>query len=151
VGKASYSKISIDHLKSHFKFNVKGGLKYILGIEVITTENSIELSQRQYITDILSRFGMQNCRTVQTPIDPKAPLVKADRSEPSHERTLYQQMVASLMYLVTCTRPDLAFSVSYISCFSSHRLKCHQTGIKRIFHYLARTQSLSFKSQCSAP
>jgi len=88
---------------------------------------------------------MENCRSVQTPIDPKAPLVKANGSEPSHECTLYQQMIGSLMYLVTCTRPDLAFSVSFLSCFSSHPLTCHQTAAKRVFRYIAGTRSLSLK------
>ena len=86
---------------------------------------------------------MENCRPVSTPIDPKAPLVKADGSEPPHERTAYQQMIGSLMYLVTCTRPDLAFSVSFLSRFSSHPLKSHHTAVKRVFRYLAGTRNVS--------
>src|SRR5205807_8583835 len=136
-------KVLIDHLKTHFKLTIKGGLKYILGIEVTSTEHSLELSQRQYITNILERFGMENCRPVSTPIDPKAPLVKADGSQPPHECTAYQQMIGSLMYLVTCTRPDLAFSVSFLSRFSSHPLKSYHTAVKRVFRYLARTRNVS--------
>jgi len=88
---------------------------------------------------------MENCRSVQTPIDSKAPLIKADGSQPPHERTLYQQMIGFLMYLVTCTRPDLAFSVSFLSRFSSHPLKCHYTAVKRVFRYIAGTRFLSLK------
>jgi len=88
---------------------------------------------------------MENCRSIQTPIDPKAPLVKADGSEPPHEHTLYQQMFGSLMSLITCTCPDLAFSVSFLLCFSSHPLKCHHTAAKRVCRYIAGTHFLSLK------
>jgi len=49
------------------------------------------------------------------------------------------------MYLVTWTRPDLAFSISFLLRFPSHRLKCHHTAAKRIFRYMARTCFLSLK------
>ena len=49
------------------------------------------------------------------------------------------------MYLVTCTRPDLAFSVSYPSRFSSHHLEHHHTAVKRVFRYLAGTRFVSLK------
>src|SRR5437868_4424240 len=86
---------------------------------------------------------MENCRRVTTPIDPKGPLVKADGSEPPHERTTYQEMISSLMYLITCTRPDPAFSVSFLSCFSSHSLNSYHTAVKRVFRYLTRTRNVS--------
>ena len=54
----------IDHLRSRFKVTVKGSLKYILGIEIKHTPEGMELSQHQYITNILSRFGMESCRPI---------------------------------------------------------------------------------------
>ena len=51
----------IDHLRCRFKFTVKGSLKYIHGIEIKHTPAGMELSQHQYITDMLSRFGVQSC------------------------------------------------------------------------------------------
>ena len=88
---------------------------------------------------------MDNCRPVSTPIEPKTSLVKASDSDPVFEQNLYQGMIGSLMYLVTCTRPDLAFSVSYLSRFASHPLERHHTAVKRVFHYLAGTSSMSLK------
>jgi len=69
--------------------------------------------------------------------------VKADDSEPAYEKQLYQQMIGSLMYLVTCTRPDLGFIVSFLSRFSSHPLLCHHPAVKRVFRYLAGTHTTS--------
>ena len=53
------------------------------------------------------------------------------------------------MYLVTGTYPYLAFSVSYLSCFSSYPLECHYTAVTRVFRYLAGTFSMSCKYTCS--
>ena len=58
-------------------------------------------------------------------------------------------MIGSLMYLVTFTRPDLAFSVSYHSRFSSHPLARHHTAVKRVFRYLAGTRFMSLKYKLS--
>ena len=66
-------------------------------------------------------------------MDPKTSLIKASDSDPGFEQNLYQHMIGSLMYLVTCTRADLAFSLSYLSRFSSHPLERHHTAVKVSF------------------
>ena len=150
AGSRSAINCLIDHLRSRFKVTVKGSFKYILGIEIKHKPEGMELSQQQYITNILSRFGMESCRPVSTPIDPKTSLVKASDCDPVFEQNLYQRMIGSLMYLVSCTRPDLAFSVSYLSRFASHPLERHHTAVKRVFPYLAVTRSMSLKFKPSS-
>ena len=120
----------IDHLRSRFKVTVKGRLKYILGIEIKHTPEGMELSQHQYITNILSHFEMESRRPVSTPVDAKTCLVKASDADPVFEQNLYQRMIGSLIHLITCTRPDLAFSVSHLSRFTSHPLEHHYTAVK---------------------
>ena len=66
----------LDHLRSQFKITVQGSIKYILAIHIKQTPVRIELWQRQYITNIVSRFGMQNCRPVSTVIHQKPCSVK---------------------------------------------------------------------------
>ena len=110
----------IDHLRSRFKATVKGSLKYIVAIEIKYTPEGMQLSRQQYISDILSCFGMHNCRPTSTPIDGQSLLVKAFDYDPLFAQNLSEPMIVAFMDLVTCTRPDLAFSVSYLSRFSSH-------------------------------
>ena len=133
------------HLKTHFEVTTKGRLSYILGIEISHTPDAIWLGQHQYITQICERFGMDNSRTVSTPLDPKCSLQSAPEEEEAFEQNLYQQMIGSLMYLVTCTRPDLAHVVSFLSTFSARPLSCHHTAVKRVFRYIWTTRSLSLK------
>ena len=88
---------------------------------------------------------MQSCRPVLTPIDPKTSFVKASDSDSGFEQNLYQRMIGYLMYLVTCTRSDLGFSVSYLCRYSSHPPERHHTAVKRVFRYLAGTGFMSLK------
>jgi len=46
------------------------------------------------------------------------------------------------MYLVTCTRPDIAHAVSVLSQFCSHPLEVHHAAVKRVFRYLSGTCSV---------
>ena len=54
-------------------------------------------------------------------------------------------MIGSRMYLVTWTRPDLAFSLSYLSHLSSHPLPCLHTAVNWVSRDLAGTTSMSLK------
>ena len=50
-------------------------------------------------------------------------------------------MIGTLIYLVTCTHPDLAFYVSYLSQFCSRPLDIHHTTVKRVLCYISGTCS----------
>ena len=87
---------------------------------------------------------------MSTTIDAKTSLVEAPDPDPVCEPNLYQRMIASLMYLIICARPDAAFSVSYLSCCSSNPLQPHHTARKRVFRYLAVTHPMSTKYKRSS-
>ena len=88
---------------------------------------------------------MSNCKSVSTPIDHASKLESAPKGTPPFEQNLYQQMISALLYLVTCTRPDLAFVISFLSQFSSCPLESHHTAVKRVFRYLSGTKSFTLK------
>jgi hypothetical protein len=44
-----------------------------------------------------------------------------------------------LLYLLTNTRPDIAFAVSQVACFSYSPKQSHASAVKQIVHYLSRT------------
>ena len=150
AGSRSDINTHIDYLRSWFQVTLKGSLKYIVAIEIKYTPEGMELSQHQCITNSLSHSGMENCSQELTHIDTNTSLVKASECDPVLEQNLYQHMIVSLMYLVTCTRPDLALSVSYLSRFSSHALERHETAVKKVFCYPAGTHSISLKYKRSS-
>ena len=65
-------------------------------------------------------------------------------------QNFYQSIIGSLRYLVTRTSPDFAFSVLYLSHFSSHPLVGYHGVVKRVFRFLAATSSRSLKSKPSS-
>jgi hypothetical protein len=54
------------------------------------------------------------------------------------DATQYRRLVGSLRYLAH-TRPDLAFSVGYVSRFMQRPTTEHQQAVKRIIRYVAGT------------
>ncbi|XP_047308518.1 secreted RxLR effector protein 161-like [Impatiens glandulifera] len=54
-------------------------------------------------------------------------------------RVLYSSVVGSLMYVIVCTRLDLARAVSVVSRFMVQLVKEHWQAVKRIFRYLRGT------------
>jgi hypothetical protein len=54
------------------------------------------------------------------------------------DTTQYRRLMGILRYL-THTRPDLAFSVGYVSRFMQRPTMEHQQAVKRIIHYVAGT------------
>ena len=55
----------------------------------------------------------------------------------------YKQAVGSLIYLACGTRPDIAFSTTYMSQFNERPSDLHWRSIKHILRYLKETKHLS--------
>ncbi|CAI7871121.1 unnamed protein product [Closterium sp. NIES-53] len=56
----------------------------------------------------------------------------------------YPELVGCLMYLMTCTRPDLAYPLSLLACYVApgrHR-KVHWDAAKRVLRYLSSTSGM---------
>ena len=51
----------------------------------------------------------------------------------------YRSAIGSLMYLATCTRPDLAAAMSELSKFSQNPGVAHWEGVKRVLRYVSGT------------
>ncbi|CAI7921118.1 unnamed protein product [Closterium sp. NIES-53] len=61
----------------------------------------------------------------------------------------YPELVGYLMYLMTCTRSDLAYPLSLLACYVApgrHR-KVHWDAAKRVLRYLCRTSSMGLELQ----
>jgi len=85
---------------------------------------------------------MINLNPVKTSLDLQIKLIKVSLDESAVDITLYQQKLGSLMYLITCTCPDIAYPVSLLSYFCSYPLASHHQAVNRVFHYLSGTHSL---------
>ncbi|MCH89963.1 putative copia-type polyprotein [Trifolium medium] len=124
-------------MKKRFAMSDLGKMKYFLGVEVCQTDEGIFIHQMKYASEILTRFGMENCNVVSSPIVTGCKLVKNEAGKASDAKS-YKQMVGSLMYLLA-TMPDLAFSVCLVARFMERPAEMHIAAIKRIMRYVKGT------------
>ncbi|XP_031285747.1 uncharacterized protein LOC116144434 [Pistacia vera] len=111
-----------------------GKMHYFLSIEVKQIVSGIFIRQKKYAQEVLERFQMGNCNSVQTSIVPGTKLTK-DVDGIKVDSTHFKHIVWSLMYLTT-TRPDLMFVVSLISRFMESPTELHFQAAKRVLRYL---------------
>ncbi len=130
-------------LSKRFEMKDLGPAKVMLGIEITRdrTNRKIFISQKEYTKQVLNRFQMANSRAVSTPMDKTAFSTLKHDQEALDENVPYRQAIGSLIYLVTGTRPDLAFSVRRLSQHLENPQKQHWSAVKRILRYLKGTET----------
>lgn len=121
-----------------FLSKIWGPLSYFLGIEVALSLESFVLTQRKYVTDLLSWHNMSSLHPVQTPLVMGCNLSLHDGLPPA-DATVYRQLVGGLQYLLL-TRPDIAFTVDKLSQFMHAPTTAHWTTAKRLLRYLNGTR-----------
>ena len=131
-------------LSDHFKMKDMGKLHYCLGVNIDLNVNSqrLLLSQKQYLSKLLEKYGLTEANPVSTPIDPSVKLMKDDGYSKRADPIRYQSMVGSLLHAARATRPDIALAVGIVSKFNANPTEAHLTAVKRIFRYLKGTANL---------
>lgn len=129
-----------------FEMKDLGPFPYCLRIEFSMDKKKGEfcMSQKNYTQEVLKRFNMENCKPVATPMNPAVKISKKicpiDEKEKAQMRQLlYRNLVGSLMYLATITRPDITYAVSALSQFNENPGEEHWKAGKRVLRYLKKT------------
>ncbi len=138
----SSSKEKLEHIinyLSHTFEMTSGPVDCFVGIKIRRDreKRSIFLSQKAYLSRNLVKFRMEECNTRKVPADPFTKLTRSVQKE--EESFLFLEAVGSLMYAVTCTRPDIAFAVGHVARFSSNPDRSHWEAVKRILAYVRGT------------
>ena len=131
-------KSTKDILKARFDMKDMGLADVILGVQITRTHNGLVLSQAHYVDKILEKFNANDTNVARTPIDTSQHLAK-NRGEPV-EQLEYSRIIGSLMYLMSCTRPDLAYAVSKLSRYTSNPSSIHWNCMTRLLRYLRYTR-----------
>ncbi|KAK6141007.1 hypothetical protein DH2020_025245 [Rehmannia glutinosa] len=126
-------------LKRNFDMKDMGLSDVILGIKISRTSDGIVLSQSHYVESVLGRFNTFDSAPAKTPVDLSLHLAK-NRGEPVSQLE-YARVIGSLMYLTNCTRPDIAYSVSKLSRFTSNPSTDHWKAVTRVLRYLKYTMN----------
>jgi hypothetical protein len=126
-----------EEMKATFRMSDLGLLRYYLGLEVTQMRSGITVCQSAYAAKILEGAGLTGCNSSHTPMEPRLKLSKSSTAPPI-DATKYRSIVGSLRYLVN-SRPDLAYSVGYISRFMENPTTEHMVAVKRVLRYIAGT------------
>lgn len=125
-------------LSGEFDIVDLGQVEKFLGIEIERDfkNKRLMLHQKTYIQSVLNKFNMMDCKSVSTPCEVGLKLEKSDQMSSKYP---YRELIGCLIYLVICTRPDLAFAVSYFSQFQNNSNDEHYTYLKRVLRYIKAT------------
>ncbi|CAI5470992.1 unnamed protein product [Closterium sp. Yama58-4] len=123
-----------------------GELRSYLGLQITRdrARRTITLTQSHMVQQVLQRFGFTWSSPQSTPMATghSLPALPSDESvEPSGP---YPELVGCLMYLMTCTRPDLAYPLSILARYVApgrHRRE-HWEAAKRVLCYLCSTSGM---------
>ncbi|KAL0366533.1 UNVERIFIED_CONTAM: Retrovirus-related Pol polyprotein from transposon TNT 1-94 [Sesamum radiatum] len=126
-------------LTKHFDMKDMGLADVILGIKISKTSDGLALSQSHYIENILKKFKAYDSPPAKTPVDLNLHLAK-NKGE-SEGQIEYSRIIGSLMYIMNCTRPDIAYAVNKLSRFTSNPSKNHWKGLIRVLRYLKYTSN----------
>ncbi|CAI7855170.1 unnamed protein product, partial [Closterium sp. NIES-54] len=123
-----------------------GELRSYLGLQITRdrARRTITLTQSHMVHQVLQHFGFQYSSPQLTPLSTSHSLSAPPSDESVEPSGPYPELVGCLMYLITCTRPDLAYPLSLLARYVApgrHR-KVHWDAAKRVLRYLCSTSGM---------
>ncbi|CAI7878451.1 unnamed protein product [Closterium sp. NIES-53] len=123
-----------------------GKLTSYLGLRITRdrAQRTITLTRSHMVQQVLQRFGFTYSSPQSTPLTTGHSLSAPPSDEPVEPSGPYPELVGCLMYLMTCTRPDLAYPLSLLACYvapGGHG-KVHWDAAKRVLRYLCSTSGM---------
>ncbi|GJW67995.1 putative RNA-directed DNA polymerase [Tanacetum coccineum] len=111
--RAGYKRCAMDHCPA----------KQVLGMSIIKDrmKGTLRLSQVKYIGKVLEKFNMKDAKA---------------RCQPLGD---HFKLIGSVMYVMVCTRPDIAHAVGVVSRFMSNPRREHLEAVKWLLRYLKGT------------
>ncbi|CAI7929253.1 unnamed protein product [Closterium sp. NIES-54] len=135
---------AITHVRSELQkrhtWTDLGELTSYLGLRItqVRAQSTITLTQSHMVQQVLQRFGFTCSSPLSTPLSTGHSLSAPPLDESFEPSGPYPELVGCLMYLMTRTRPDLAYPLSLLACYVApgrHR-KVHWDAAKRVLRYL---------------
>ncbi|CAI7851014.1 unnamed protein product, partial [Closterium sp. NIES-54] len=114
------------------------------GLADVKARRTITLTQSHMVQQVLQRFDFTYSSPQATPLSTRHSLSALPSDESVELDGPYPELVGCLMYLMTCTRPGLAYPLSILACYVAprrHRPE-HMAAAKRVLRYLCSTSGM---------
>lgn len=128
----------IQQLASRFKIKDLGEGDFYLGMHVHQADKGdIHIHQTAYLKERITKYGFDDLRPVDTPMDSNNKLTKneGEKMTPQFQKT-YQSIMGSLNYASIVSRPDISTAVGILCRYNSDPNEAHLAAAKRVFAYL---------------
>lgn len=118
-----------------------GRLDHLLqiGLNWAEDDSTVTLTQTRYIKELATKYGLEDCRPMQTPMENA---LKLEPAEAADESLPYRNLVMALLWVARVTRPDIQFAVIYLTRFMNCFQVQHFVAAKRILRYLITTAEM---------
>jgi hypothetical protein len=131
-------------LSKTFRIRDTGVPTNFLGIEIhyVPAQKCVALTQSKHINDLAVKFNIPDNLHPITPIrlDYYSQLDLA-QSQPVITELPYKELVGALIFVMVCTRPDIAFAVACLTQYFSAPRALHWEQALRCLGYLVKTSS----------
>ncbi|CAI7776863.1 unnamed protein product [Closterium sp. NIES-53] len=123
-----------------------GEMRSYLGLQITRDKarRTITLTQSHMVHQVLQRLGFQFFSPQPTPLSTSHSLSAPPLDESVEPSVPYPELVGFLMYLMTCTRPDLAYPLSLLARYVApdRHQKVGWDVAKRVLRYLCSTSGM---------
>ncbi|CAI7836894.1 unnamed protein product [Closterium sp. NIES-53] len=147
---ATADTAGLAHVKSELQkrhtYTDLGELRSYLGLHMTRdrARRTITLTQSHMMLQVLQRFDFTYSSPQATPLSTRHSLSALPSDESVEPSGPYPELVGCFMYLMTCTRPDLAYPLSILAHYVApgrHRPE-HMAAAKRVLRYLCSTSGM---------
>jgi hypothetical protein len=136
-------------LVERFQIKCLGLTKWFLGMRVTHgIDGTIKIDHAKYITDMATRFGLndgENVKTYTTPASTTSQTMDEDDRDgggaPTNQQ-LYMELIGSLMYTAITTRLDITHKVCELARHTLSPCVRHYNDAMRVLRYLVGTKEL---------
>ena len=101
------------------------------------------MTQSHYLKGVLKKYGMYQCKPRSTPCETKPSVVSKDgQNDVSDDLRRYREIVGSLVYAMTYTRPDLSWIVTKLPQHLANPDNSDWIMLKHVLQYVKGTTDL---------
>jgi hypothetical protein len=134
---------ALEDLKSRFEIKEVPEFKRYLGMNIKTTPAGIQLSQEDYIDELVNSFGLYDAHPTRSPLDPGTIIDDSPTSAVNARE--FQRGTGSLQYLATKTRPDISRAACFLAEFNTAPTAKCWAALMHVIKYLKGTRTLGIR------
>jgi len=80
-------------------------------LEFRRNEDDIHINKKNYINELIKKYGTSDYKSIGTPLDSNIKLNKSEGGSNEEKKLPYKKMMGALSYLSGSTRPDISFAM----------------------------------------